>query len=193
MTRVCYLIALIPNQDVQLKLQSLRRCLYRRLGLVSAQVLEPLVPLVSIDHAVAKDQVVSLLDPPREEAVPAPPVELGGLRLWEDSFFLDLSPEPLLSSLRSALISLPPSPHLPFAPYPGLFLSHRESSSPEVVEEALRDYENLPRGWKRGRIGLYSLTYEEGAERWWEDVEWTLEWQFPFRRWRAESGTELSI
>lgn len=198
------LIALVPNQHIRLKLQQLRRDLFRDSGFASALAFEPIIPLTSVPRIPEKNKVIQLLTPPPAETVRVPPISVTGIAQASNHFFLRIDRPELIEELREklsvlSLLSVPgelsEAEACPLPLYPGVFIAQRnivsetagepgatgKSSKPELPEAGLT--------WNSNRIGLYELSFDEEEGAWWDGLEWSMVWQFPFRKWEKKKGT----
>lgn len=191
-----YLLSIIPNQQTRLLLQDLRHSLYRACGIASALALDPIIPVTILNHKAKKDKVMQLLTPADSERISTPVFNLASAAVKEGHIFIDILEAGTVRQIRertSPLHADEAEPSGPFPLYPGLFTASTEGrNEKEILDHLLaelsrRSSMNRDRGvgiqWKSSRIGLYSLSFRSDSGKWWDGVQWALEWQFPFRKW----------
>ncbi len=205
MTREFYLLSIIPNQHTRLKLQSLRHRLFQQHGLASALAFEPVIPLAwfeapvdsggyarfstgtaGLDNAAAESTGEALQLPG------TPRVELREPMLRAGHLYISVvvQPENLLQELILAAgqSPIPASPahdspvseaagSPPFPAAEGIFLAANEADIGEFIQ-----YFSAERSLESTRIGMYSMRFSPDFRRWWEHVEWALEWKIQLRR-----------
>lgn len=183
------LIVLVPNQHTRLRLQQLRRDLYRNHGFASALAFEPVIPLTSVPRNPEKNKVIQLLTPLPADTVPVPPISVTGFSQASKHIFLRIDCPDLIRDIRRNLSGLTVADLCPIPLYPGVFMAEGngifktagESSRPELPEGGLT--------WNSNRIGLYELFFDDEKEKWWDGLEWSMVWQFPFRKWEKKGSS----
>lgn len=177
-----YLLALIPNQQTRLKLQELRRSVFRNFGILSALSLEPLIPVSILSHKAEKDKIIRALSPENDTAAAPPKFTLSSAIHEGEYIFIDIMEKRTLSSIRDRLHEYSVKTTWTFPVYPGLFIAHHEGLPFGEILSFLDTSGTGPIEWSSSRAALYSISFPAGSTAWWEEVQWTMEWQFPFRK-----------
>lgn len=178
-------LVLIPPQDIELKLQSLRSDIFSQYGYTSALVLPIMVPFFSVHPGIPGDDIKRAFESFHCTGFTMTTSHLVNI---SGSLFIKIAEcialSDLIAKCRRLFIQLSRDKDIEtknggficFPFYTGFYLARNEQAIP-VIEMGIKIPDPKAITFKKYTISVLNVNIYSGLETWWENIDWELTFQ----------------
>ena len=161
-----FLLAIIPSEDIVIKIRDLRKSVFKNLGLISSLCLPVMIPVAFLEESINKDLFSDI-------QLTTPLTTSNDILIEEQNIFLGIKNidiiekivESLNLSIKKGFISTGR----------GFYLGTNENNlnSEEILTYLAHNSEKIL-VWRKNNLKLIKIITEN--EIWWENIRWETIW-----------------
>jgi len=162
-----FLIAIIPSEDITIRIRELRTLLFKRFGLVSSRCLPEMIPVTFIKKIIDKKQFTNL-------SISSEMNSSNCIVNRRNDIYLQIDNTDLLDSIGKILSNHKTSGFI--TPEQGFYMGsiEKELSVKKICEPiSLKNGKSLT--WKKNNLELIRI--EALNNLWWENIRWETIWK----------------
>lgn len=166
-----FLIAIIPSEDITIRIRELRTLIFKKFGLVSSRCLPEIIPVAFINKVIDKKLFNNLTISTEMNA-------LNCVTNRTNDIFLQINNTDLLNSIIKVLLSHKTSGFI--TPEQGIYIGsvEKDLKVKKICESIqLKNVKNL--SWKKNNLELIRI--ETLNNIWWEKISWETIWKQKIR------------
>ena len=162
-----FLIAIIPSEDITIKMRELRTLIFKKFGLVSSRCLPEIIPVAFINKVIDKKEFINL-------TIPSEMNVLDCITHNTHDIYLQINNTDFFDSLVNELSSHKTSGFI--APKQGIYMgSAEQDSNIKKICEYLHLKNEKGLSWKKNYLELMRI--ETPNNVWWENIRWETIWK----------------
>lgn len=159
-----FLIAIIPSEDIAIKIRKLRTLIFKKFGIVSSRCLPEIIPVAFTKEIINKDQFKKL-------TILSEMKSTNFFHTDTNDLFLQINNKDFISSIQKKINTCRPSGFI--TPEAGIYLGSVENIL--EIKEIIKFLEKTTAlTWKKNSLEL--LRIETLSDVWWENVKWETIW-----------------
>ena len=166
-----YLIAIIPSEDITIKIRRLRTQLFKKFGIVSSRCLPEMIPVAFITEVINKKLFQGL-------TISNEIKSLDCISSETNDIFLQITNTDLLDSITKKLENYKVSGFITLVP--GFYLGSEEKDSDisDIITYINQKKDKLFT-WKKNNLELIRI--ETRDDIWWNHIQWETIWSQKIR------------
>ena len=162
-----FLIAIIPSEDITIRIRELRTLIFKRFGLVSSRCLPEIIPVAFINKVIDKKEFINL-------TIPSEMNSLDCITNDTNEIYLQINNTDFFDSLVNTLSNHKTSGFI--TPKQGIYMgSVEQDSNIKQICEYLHLKNEKRLSWKKNNLEL--LRIETHNNVWWENIRWETIWK----------------
>ena len=167
------LYCLVPPGNIQVRIDSFRRSIFREFGVTSPVALPPFIPICWVESLPEKD----ILD--QAAALPSDSLRTGKPVVHKKALFLSVEPSTLFACAKAPVKSFAKEGIFPA--FPGI-LVYDGRENIDLVSVIRDKISGLSCSWSVSSLSFVLIELETEGLPWWKGVRWEIQWTSRLRK-----------